>query len=402
MKSYMACSPSNTTCPTRPVVCHVLHTLQVGGGEVLARAFALANIGQFRPVFAVLDEVGHVGEDLRRQGYAVEVMERRPGFDFACALRLRQFLVRHEVAIIHAHQYGPLLYSALARLPARRVPILFTEHGRDYPDHRRWKRVWANRLLLASEDRFVAVGDAVRRALVEFEGLPAHRIQVIYNGRDLGSYDASRPVRNEVRREFGITEKQFVVIQVARLDRLKDYPTALQAMRRVVQERPDARLLVVGDGEERARLKRMAQSLDLCEYVRFIGSRNDVPRLLQAADVFLLSSISEGIPLTLIEAMATGIPCVATKVGGVPEVIVDGQTGVLSEAGNAAGLATGLLRLARDSRLRHQFGCAGRRRMLERFDARQMHDSYRALYRRMAGMPTENGESCNRGVDEGR
>jgi len=268
-------------------------------------------------------------------------------------------------------------------LPRSRIPILFTEHGRDYPDFRRWKRVLANRALLGRHDRFIAVGDSVRRALIDYEGLPAQRVRVIRNGSNLSAYDAACPQRAEVRRELGLTSEELVIIQVARLNRLKDHSTAIRAMARLHETIPQARLVVVGEGEERAEIERLIVELRLDHIVRLLGSRSDIPRLLQSADIFLLSSISEGIPLTLIEAMATGLPCVATRVGGVLEVVVPGETGLLANAGDAAGIAECLRILASDPLGRRQMGKSGSNRAIERFDASAMHAAYRQLYREL-------------------
>ena len=191
----------------RPTICHVLHSLNVGGGEVLAKSFALEHEHAFRPVFALLDELGELGEDLRSRGYTVEVLERRPGFDRRCVKTLASLFRQEDVRLVHAHQYAPLFYSALARWPRRRPSILFTEHGRDYPDFRRWKRVWANRLLLTTRDRFVAVGQRVKEALSQFEGLPAKRVEVIYNGRDISRYATTESLRAKVRTELGLEQK---------------------------------------------------------------------------------------------------------------------------------------------------------------------------------------------------
>jgi glycosyltransferase involved in cell wall biosynthesis len=357
----------------------------------LARAIALKNTSEFRPVFALLDELGTLGQDLLEHGMDVTVIGRQPGIDFDCARRLRRLFRQEDVAVVHAHQYGPLLYSALARLPRLPVPILFTEHGRDHPDYRRWKRVWANRLLLTRQDRFIAVGDSVRQALIDYEGLPEHRIEVIYNGCDLSQYDPRRSLRSMVRSELGLEKDEFVVIQVARLNRLKDLPTAIRATKLLASEHPVARLVIVGEGEDRPQLERLTEELQLEKRVLFLGSRPDVTRLLQSADAFMLSSISEGIPLTLIEAMASGLPCVATRVGGVPEVIRDGETGLLIGAGDPVGLAAQLGRLLSSPGLRQRLGKSGHRYVLERHDASMMHRQYLDLYRHMLLEPA--GES---------
>jgi glycosyltransferase involved in cell wall biosynthesis len=310
-------------------------------------------------------------------------MGRRPGFDIACAARLASFFRRESVAIVHAHQYGPLLYSSLARLPARRIPILFTEHGRDFPDYRRWKRVLANRLLLTDKDRFVAVGRQVRNALIQFEGLPQDRVQVVHNGRDLRQFAPKQSIRFQIRNELGLRHDAFVIIQVARLNRLKDHATALRAMSRLATQSLDTVLLIVGDGEERQSIQQTIRNLGLTGSVHMLGERSDVSKLLQAADTFLLSSISEGIPLTLIEAMATGLPCVATHVGGVPEVVDDGESGLLAEAGDDHQLAQQLVRLAKQPELRRQMGHAARAKVVSSFDETSMHQTYRHLYRKM-------------------
>lgn len=273
----------------------------------------------------------------------------------------------------------------MGRVGCHRTPILFIEHGRDFPDYPRPKRKLANRFLLNRRDRVVAVGECVRRALNDNEGLPSQRIDVTYNGIELARYDPSRPQRERLRQQFHFASEDVVIIQVARLNRLKDHPTVVRAMAQLLQSCPTARLVLVGDGEERAAIEALVQTLNLTGHVRFLGVRNDVLDLLQMADLFLLSSISEGIPLTMIEAMATGLPCVATAVGGNPELIVEGVTGTLAQANEPADLAGKLKKLCCDEDLREHWGHAGFNRALEHFHSQQMHDSFEQLYVGMLG-----------------
>lgn len=121
----------------RPTICHVLHSLNVGGAELLSLQFAMQAVEDYRPVFVCLDSLGSIGGRLRDDGFDVEVVERRPGFDIGCALRVARIMLEQDVSLVHAHQYGPFFYSSLARLFGPRYPILFTEHGRDFPDFRR-------------------------------------------------------------------------------------------------------------------------------------------------------------------------------------------------------------------------------------------------------------------------
>ncbi len=380
-------NPTTESAPVRdqerePVtVCHVVHTLDYGGAEVLARQFAFQDRRTQRSVFGCLDGAGAMAAELRAAGCVVQPLARRAGLDLRCAWRLARFCRRQNVRLVHAHQYAPFLYTALARWLGWRGPILFHEHGRDWPDYRRWKRVWANRLLLRPADRIVAVGAGVRQALIEHEGLPLGRIRVIYNGVDPTRYDPARPQRAAVRAELGIGPEELAVFQVARLDRLKDHATALETLDRLRERQPGLRLFLVGEGAEQGNIQRQMTELRLDDRVRLLGARGDVPRLLQAADLFLLTSITEGIPLTLLEAMASGLACVATCVGGVAEVIVPNETGLLAPSGDPEKIACQLDRLSRDPALRQRMGQAGRQRVREQFTAEQMYASHRQLYR---------------------
>jgi glycosyltransferase involved in cell wall biosynthesis len=286
------------------------------------------------------------------------------------------------VDLVHAHQYTPFFYALMGRWVCRRPPVLFTEHGRHQPDYPRRKRMLANRLLLEKRDRVVGVGRAVRDALIANEGIPPPRVAVLYNGVDLQPFAAAAD-RDAARREMGLGPEHLVLIQVARLDYLKDHLTAVRTLERVLARRPEARLVLVGEGPEREPIEREVRRRGLTGHVRLLGLRKDVARLVPAADLFLLTSLSEGIPLTLIEAMAAGLPVVATDVGGVSEVVADGRTGALAPARDDARLAEHCLRLAADPVLRAAMGRRGRERAAERFAEPQMHAGYRQLYEEM-------------------
>jgi glycosyltransferase involved in cell wall biosynthesis len=359
-----------------------LHHLQVGGAEVLAARLGRELRRDFRVLFVCLDELGTLGEQLRGEGFEVEVLGRRPGVDWGCVLRLARLLRREQVDLIQAHQYTPFFYAAAARLFAPRPAILLTEHGRHHPDYPRLKRKVANRLLLRRRDRVVAVGGAVRDALVANDGFPGARVGVIYNGIDLTPF-AAPDDRRTVRRELGFGDGEFVIVQVARLDYLKDHATAVRTLARVVPHRPDARLVLIGEGPERDSIREVVRRHGLEAHVRFLGLRKDVARLLSAADLFLLTSISEGIPLTVIEAMAAGLPVVSTGVGGLPEVVEEGRTGLLAPSGDHDALARTICRLAGDPALREQMGRLGRQRAEAHFSEPRMHTRYGQLYREM-------------------
>lgn len=372
------------TTSDRPTICHVIHALGVGGAEVLVDTMLRRLTSRYRGIVAVLDEVGEIGERLSNDGFIVEHLHRQPGIDRQCASRLRRFADKYNASLLHAHQYTPFFQAMLSRGLFGRRPVVFTEHGRHFPDLPSRKRSAVNRLLLRKQDQLVGVGGQVRRALIDNEGLPADRVEVIYNGVDIASF--ATPAGNsraEIRNEFGISSENFLVIQVARLHRLKGHETALRAIAEAQKLVPQMRLLIVGDGEERAAIELAIASEGLQDIVQLAGNRSDVADLLAASDAFLMTSISEGIPLTIIEAMAAGLPVVSTSVGGIPEMVTHEQSGLLASAGDHFALGRALVRVCNDAELRNKLIRSGRTVAIQQFSVERMLNSYADLYEKV-------------------
>jgi sugar transferase (PEP-CTERM/EpsH1 system associated) len=365
---------------SRPVVVELVHSLGIGGAELLVYAF-VTRLSEFSYVVVCLDELGQLGQSLQEQGVPVYCLTRKAGLDWSCVAKLRQIIKRHGATIVHAHQYTPFSYALLARGWRRSPRIVFTEHGRHQPDYRRWKRVFVNRLLTAPSDRIVAVGQAVRRALIDNEGFAPRRVEVIYNGVDLQRIASGAAHRVETRASLGLRPDQIVLIHVARLDYLKDHATAVSAVKQLVDDVPNLRYVIVGDGPLRSSIEKQVEQESLQNHVLFLGTRQDIPQLLAMSDIFVLPSVSEGIPLVLIEAMAAGLPVVATAVGGVPEMIDSGVQGILVPPRSAGALADALRTLIRNPALRQAMSAAGKVRARERFGEESMLERYRELFR---------------------
>ena len=370
---------------SRPVIAQVLHRMYVAGAEVLAADLARRLGGRYRFVFLCLDEIGPLGHTLGREGIGVFDLERRPGLDRRVARRVRQIINVHRVALLHAHQYTPFFYAAVARGLRRQPAMIFTEHGRHYPDQRKLKRVVANRFLIGRADRVTAVARFVKQALVNHEGINPDRIEVIHNGIDPAQFDLvdRDRVRAVVRNELGLRRDQPVALQVARFHPVKDHVTSLRAFARVVADVSDAVLLLAGAGRMRSEMQALASQLGLGDRVRFLGERSDVADLMAAADVFVLSSLSEGASVTLLEAMGAKLPIAATAVGGNEEVVAHDESGLLSPRGDANSLGANLAALLRSADLRARMGHAGHARLLDQFTQNQMHERYVALYDQM-------------------
>lgn len=371
----------------RPVIAHVLHRLDRAGAEVLAAGLARSLRDRFESVFLCLDGLGPLADELAAEGFTVASLDRQPGIDKALAERLHTKLIEHRVDLVHAHQYTPFFYSALSRgwLSRKRptLPILFTEHGRHHPDTRSTKRILANKLLLRPRDRVTAVGEFVRDALVVNEGIGRRRIEVVYNGIAPGP-EPTPQQRITARDALGIDHNRPMVMQVARFHPVKDHVTAIRAWARLHNVMPEALLVLVGDGDDRAACEQLAVELGIEDAVLFAGVRTDARQLIDAADLCMLTSLSEGVSVTLLEAMAAGKPVVATDVGGNPEVVAHGKTGVLVPRGAAAEIAKAIEpMLANAAYTQRTLGTAGRQRLLDRFTADRMHAAYTEVYQSM-------------------
>jgi len=360
-----------------PSIVQVLHSLECGGAERLALRLAQGLAPDYLTTFLCLDTRGPLAVEAERNGFQVHLLDRRPGLDWSCRQNLRKLICQIRPAAVLAHQYTPFFYSSLARGVSYRPPIVFIEHGRHYPDPRKLRRVMANCLLFRRDDVVIAVAESVKQALICKEGIREDRIRVIPNGINPEPYRAATVLREKVRRDLGLADDEVAIIQVARLDPLKDHDTAIAAVERIAQ--PRVRLLIVGDGPEEGRLQQRVSQSPFPERYAFLGYRQDIPDLLAAADVFLLSSISEGLPVTVLEAMAAALPVVATCVGDLSDVVEHGVTGFLVPPRDPGQLAEALERLCVSSELRRQFGRAGRDRLLAHFTEEKMHAAYRTI-----------------------
>jgi|SoiMethySBSTD1v2_1073268.scaffolds.fasta_scaffold26315_3 glycosyltransferase involved in cell wall biosynthesis len=311
-------------------VLFLVHGLPVGGTEVMVCHLVQRLRGRGVDVtVGCLDVVGELGETLRSSGVPLELYGRRPGFDMLLPFRIARAARAVGADIIHAHQYTCFFYAALAK-PLSGARVVFTEHGRFYPDLPSPKRRIFNRVFGGQADAITAVSHRVKDSLVQVEGFPAESIEVIYNGIDVETHETVRAVAvRSARERLEIPAASRVVGTIGRLDSIKNQKLLLGACALLARDVPDLVVVLVGDGPERADLESTAGRLGMTGRTRFLGTRRDVREILPAFDVFALSSLSEGTPMSLIEAMAAGVPVVSTAVGGIPEIVEDREEGIL-------------------------------------------------------------------------
>lgn len=363
----------------RPLsIAHVLTSLCIGGGERVALMLASDQARAGHQVAVVSFEEpagGALLPQFERAGVAVWRFPKRPGFDVRLAAELSTFFRRSAFDVVHTHNPLPLIYAALpARTAGSRV--VHTKHG-PHPD--RAHRLWLRRLGGLAVDAFVAVSEDTASFARKLREVHDGKLHVLRNATDLDAFRPDADRRGAKRAAWGLDDRTLIVGTVGRMAPVKNHALLLRAMAPLLG--PERRLFIAGDGPERENTEALASELGIATWVRFLGAVDDVPEVLSAFDVFALPSHVEGLPLAATEAMASALPVVATRVGGVPKVVEHGQTGLLVADGDETALREALGSLLRNRTLRDRFGEAGRRRAERDFASTRMLHEYMQLYR---------------------
>jgi glycosyltransferase involved in cell wall biosynthesis len=370
-------------------VLHLSSSSGPGGAEAVVASLAAGLSPSRHRSLVCLFRDGWLRERCERLGLETHVIPIRGMLDVGWLRRFTRLLRDREVALVHAHEFGANTYGTLAARLAR-VPVVATVHGRSYyADNGRRRLAYR---VVSRTARMVAVSEDVKRFLVESAGVPAARVRVVHNGIDTASPVADA-TRARLLAELGIQPGQGIVTVVGSLYDVKGHRHLLDAVPEIVKACPTAVFLLAGRGDREAALREQARSLGIDGHVRFLGLRRDVPALLAIADLFVLPSLSEGLSIALLEAMAAGRAVVTTRVGGNPELVVDGETGVLVPPADAPALASAVSRLLADRAEAGRLGDNGRRHAGSRFSLVAMVRAYEAIYAAALGRTPEPSTS---------
>ena len=300
--------------------------------------------------------------------------------DIVGAFRLVRAIRRHRVQILHSHMFRASLFaSPIGQICG--VPVIIeTSHGREV-----WRKGWkasffVDRFVSRRVDRLIAVSEATARYLVEHKGIPAEKVSVIRSAIKVQQFDPNHPAPKGTKRALGFAESDPLLVVVGRLEPQKGHAVMIDAMPGVLEEFPRARLVCVSDGSLRSQLEAQVRQKGLQESIRFVGYQPDVRDWLALADVNVLPSWYEGLPLAAIEALAAQRPMVATAVDGTPEVVINQETGLLVPPGNPERLSSAICQLLRDPQRARQMAIAGRKLVVERFSIEKLVNDTKHLY----------------------
>lgn len=353
---------------------HTESSMGWGGQEIRILKESLGLLRRGHRVLIACQPGSGLERRTRASGIPVEPVRMRTPFHLPAVFQLKRLIKQGKVDVVSTHSsVDSWLASMAARLCFPRPAIVRTRHLA-LP-----ARGW---LTYRLPDRIVTVSEFVRRSLVKGQSLPPEKVVAIPTGVDLERF---RPVKDPapLREELGIPLKAKVVITVAVLRRPKGHHVVLEAAKRILAKEPEILFLFVGDGPQRQNLERAIAQLSLGNHVRLLGWRDDVSRLLASADLYVTAAFHEALGQATLEAMATGLPVIGTRVGGVPELVLDGATGLLVQPGDADALASAILELFADPERAKAMGQRGRDHVVEQFSLEKMVEAMEALYLRL-------------------
>jgi glycosyltransferase involved in cell wall biosynthesis len=394
---------SSSALPERVKVLRVIARLNVGG-PALHVAYLTAGLREHGYDTTLVagtlgrgeDSMAFVAHDLDVQVVTIPELGREisPLRDLIATLRLARLIRRERPQIVHTHTAKAGTVGRLAARLARgqqKPVVVHTFHGhvlRGYFDPIRSRIfAWLERWLARHTTALIAVSPQVRDDLVALGVAPPEKFTVIRLGIELEERVGGKDGRADTRRYFGIPPDRFAVGWIGRMTAIKNTEDVLSAFKELRDLGVDATLCMVGDGPDRAQLERRAHELGIMRDTLFLGYQQDVAPLYAAFDALVLPSSNEGTPVSVIEALAACTPVVATRVGGLPDVVRDGEDGFLVETGNTEALAERLARLASDPDLRDRMGAAARDRVLPRYAVDRLVDDVDRLYRSLLSEP---------------
>lgn len=363
-----------------PKILHIVHSLKVGGLEriVVELAKGFAKKGYFVGI-CCLDVKEPLGLEAEKAGVKVFSLNKKPGIAWNLPLKIAHIIKTEHINLVHTHNEAGLLYGGIGGLLAGTKKIIHTEHGKELGyDKKNMIRI-VERYLLRHVNGIAAVSNDIKTKIINWHGFNSVKIFTIPNGINIESFDR-REYREAKRRELGLESEYFVIGNVASLLPLKNHHFLFNIFGELLKKFPKIKLVLVGDGPLRWDLESLSVKKRISSNVIFLGTRKDVAELLTVFDMFILTSFTEGLSVSLLEAMASSIPVVASDVGGNSEIIKHGKNGFLIPLEAEKEWATTIKMIIENMDLRKSIGEMAKYTVTERFSLTQMVDQYEKLY----------------------
>lgn len=379
----------------KPVL-YIVDSLGLSGKtRIMAYLAAHLDRQRFHPYICTLsDEKSILIDQLSEHGVPIHNLSCKDGLDFRMVLQIAKLIHACRAQVVHCYNPRPILYGGLAAkmTGGRRTIGSLSAFACQVPDRTYGflpqplntvsrRNIYRNRLAVRLLNHLVTVSGPLGKRFCEYNGIPTDKLRVIPYGADLGAVARITPEEVQaLRRELGYTAGEFVIGSVGRLVEQKDYPTQLRAFAAAAAQVPELRMLLAGDGPLEAPMRELVRSLNLDERVRFLGHWERVPLLLRSLDAFVLASKFEPFGVALLEAKAAGLPIVSTNVNEIPDILSNGESGLLSPPGDPDSMAALFVKVAKDPTLRARLGQTALQEARERHSLESNVRDYQELY----------------------
>jgi len=363
-------------------ILHITFDMALGGTEQVIRQL-VENMSENlveHHIFCLDGEVKELGQLLISKGFTIHRYQRKKGFDLSLVCYLRQLVAQEKYDVLHCHQYTPFVYGVIAGI-FKRSKVVFTEHGRFYPEVVKQKRKFINPVLSFFTNKITAISKATAKAVVDFEYMPQRKVQVVYNGLklDVDKLKETHSIQN-LRDSLNVPKGAFLFGTIARLDPIKNHVMLIKAFSELCQQHKNLYLVIIGNGAMMEELRKLVTTLNLEDNVVLTGFIVEPQKYLLTMDVFLLPSFSEGTSMTLLEAMACGVPPIVTNVGGNPEIVENDVSGLIVENDDQAGLVSAMSKLLIEESTRNKLSIAAIEKFNSTFKESHMVNNYMKIY----------------------
>lgn len=359
-------------------ILYLFVTLPIGGAEEhLLTVLKNLDLTQYNPIVCCIREKGVIGEEIENRGIAIISLNRKSkSWDFRIVMDILKIIQTKNIQLIHTHLYHANMYGRIAALISK-IPAVVTEHN-VYPKYKLRRRI-LNWFLAKKSKKIIAVSEMVKKDITVRDWIKPSKIEVIYNGIDIDRFP-SAITKEEARQKLGVPTDCFLIGTIGRLTDQKGQIYLINTIGIIKGIIPEIKLLLAGSGPLESDLKSIVSTKGLNEYVKFLGARRDIPDILKAMDVFVFPSLWEGLPMVLLEAMASSLPVVATSVGGITEILRNGINGIIVPPRNEGALVQAIIGLSKDKAKLKLLGEIGKKTVEDKFTASLMVKNLASIY----------------------
>lgn len=356
-------------------VMHLMLSLEIGGMENgVVNILRHIRKDIFKNYVCCLERIGALAERIKGCNVSINNMSKKPGFSLSLILKLAKLLRREKIDILHTHCWATLVYGFAAAKIARTPIVIHGEHGIFNLDYTRRRKLYT--MIINNIDQILTVSESLKTEIISTIKISNSNVRSIINGVDTDKFS---PGDSEtIKKKFGFQKTDIIIGSVGRLEKIKNYNALIKCI--AMFDEPSIKGLLIGDGPARSELEGLVKDLGIEDRFFFLGKRTDVNKGMLIFDVFVSSSLSEGLSNTILEAMASGIPVVATNVGGNPEIVYEGETGYLVNPNNLEAMKSALERLINDKKFSKSIGQKARELVVRECSLHKMVSEYEDVY----------------------